>query len=164
MHGSHDDHHRHDRHVHGVGHNGAPAKAVQWHTPHNHDHHHEHAHPPVSDELKDLDLVEKAFCEGFAAASDPTSFLRLAGVPFSATDADGKTLHLLRIEHNTATDVGNITPHLGGGSFRYAPLPGRLTSRRDTLRFVYFDGAKAVPLSFADARSLRNPETGARSG
>src|SRR5512138_1696554 len=119
MHGSHDDHHH--RHGHGVGHNGAPAKAAQWQTPHlSHDHHHDHDDPAVSDEARDLDLVEKAFCEGFAATSDPTSFLRLAGVPFSGKDASGKTLHLLRVEHNATTDIGNITPHFGGGSFRYA--------------------------------------------
>ena len=33
----------------------------------------------------DLDQVEAAFVEGFLAASDPTSFLRLAGIPFKAT-------------------------------------------------------------------------------
>jgi hypothetical protein len=153
MHGSHDDHQHHGQ-GHGVGHNGAPAKAAQWQTPHIHEDHHEHDHPPVSDEFRDLDLVEKAFCEGFAAASDPTSFLRLAGVPFSATDADGKTLHLLRVEHSAATDVGNITPHLGGGSFRYAPLPARLTSRRNDLGFVYFNGSEAIRLSYGAMKKL----------
>ena len=154
MHGSHDDHHHHP-HGHGVGHNGAPAKAAQWQTPHMPDHHdHDHEHPPVSDELKDLDLVEKAFCEGFAATSDPTSFLRLAGVPFSAKDDGGKTLHLLRVEHNAATDIGNITPHLGGGSFRYAPLPAQMTSRRNELHFVYFDGTEAIRLSYSEMKTL----------
>jgi hypothetical protein len=153
MHGSHDDHHHHG-HGHGVGHNGAPAKAAQWQTPHSHDHHHEHDHAPVSDEFRDLDLVEKAFCEGFTATSDPTSFLRLAGVPFSAKDANGKTLHLLRVEHNAATDVGNVTPHLGGGSFRYAPLPARMTSRRSELHFVYFDGSEAIRLGYAEMKKL----------
>ncbi|MBX2806124.1 MAG: hypothetical protein KTR19_09145 [Hyphomicrobiales bacterium] len=153
MHGSHDDH----SHSHGVGHNGAPAKAAQWQTPHLHDHQHDHEHPATNDELKDLDLVEKAFCEGFAAASDPTSFLRLAGVPFTATNSEGKTLHLLRVEHNAATDVGNITPHLGGGSFRYAPLPTRLASRRSEFHFVYFDGVAAIRFSYAEMKKLEAP-------
>jgi hypothetical protein len=154
MHGSHDDHHHHP-HGHGVGHNGAPAKAAQWQTPHAPDHHHDHAPQPVSDEFKDLDLVEKAFCEGFAATSDPTSFLRLAGVPFSAS-RDGKTVHLLRIEQNAATDVGNITPHLGGGSFRYAPLPAQMTSRRNELCFVYFDGTETLRLSYGEMKRLES--------
>ena len=34
----------------------------------------------------DLDLVEMAFVEGFATATDPTSFLRLARIPFEAVD------------------------------------------------------------------------------
>lgn len=154
MHGSHDDHHHHHRHGHGVGHNGAPAKAAQWQTPHIEDHHQEHGHPPVSDEFRDLDLVEKAFCEGFAATSDPTSFLRLAGVPFSGKDASGKILHLLRVEHNAATDVGNVTPHLGGGSFRYAPLPAHMTSRRSDLHFIYFDGSETTRLSYSETKAL----------
>jgi hypothetical protein len=153
MHGSHDDHHHHG-HGHGVGHNRAPEKAAQWQTPHSHDVPHDQDHPQVSDEFRDLDLVEKAFCEGFAATSDPTSFLRLAGVPFSAKDAGGKTLHLLRVEHSAATDVGNITPHLGGGSFRYAPLPAKMTSRRNDLAFVYFDGSEAIRLTYGAVKTL----------
>lgn len=157
MHGSHDHpgHHGH-AHPHGPGHNAAPDKAAQWQTPHAPDHTHEDER--LSDEQKDLDLVERAFCEGFAATNDPTSFLRLAGIPFSGRDAGGKTLHLLRVEHNTATDIGNITPHLGGGSFRYAPLPARLTSRRYSLRFVYFNGVEVTPLTFADAKKLEHFE------
>ena len=33
----------------------------------------------------DIDQVEATFVEGFAATTDPTSFLRLANVPFEAT-------------------------------------------------------------------------------
>ena len=36
--------------------------------------------------------------------------------------------------------MGAVTPPLGGGPFRYDPLPTRLVSRR-LLRFVYFDWA-----------------------
>ncbi len=39
----------------------------------------------------DLDKVEKAFVDGFLAATDPTSFLRLARVPFEMA-ADGAGL------------------------------------------------------------------------
>ena len=105
----------------------------------------------------DLDQVEAAFIEGFLAASDPTSFLRLAGIPFEATAADGATLVLLRVETEVVADVGSVTPHLGGGSFRYDPLPASLVARRRRLRFVYFDGAGLRALGFAAVRGELTP-------
>lgn len=107
-----------------------------------------------SDGERDFDLVAAAFVEGFIAASDPTSFLRLARVPFEAHAADGTKLSLLRVEIDDVTDVGSITPHLGGGSFRYDPLPGRMASRRKRLRFVYFDGQGLHALNLTDAMRL----------
>jgi hypothetical protein len=101
----------------------------------------------------DLDKIEAAFVEGFLAASDATSFLRLAGVPFSATAADGAALSLLRVETEVVADVGSLTPHLGGGSFRYDPLPAPLVASRRRLRFVYFDGAGLRMLNFATVRA-----------
>ena len=91
-----------------------------------------------------LILVEQSFVEGFQSASDPTSFLRLAGIPFSgSTDADGKTLESAsRPTIDQTTDVGSVTPHLGGQSYRYDPLPAKLVSKRRHLRFVYHDGEK----------------------
>jgi hypothetical protein len=146
------DGHSHDHpHPHGPGHNGqAPAR--QWQTPHlpggdDQAHGHDHREP-------DLDLVETAFLDAFPRAPDPTSFLRLAGVPFSAKSPDGKPLRLLRVEAHQATDVGTLTPHLGGNGHRYDPLPAKLTSRRDTLAFVYFDGTGALRLSLAEAKAL----------
>ncbi len=124
---------------------------TQWQTPHL---------PEGSDGAReapaeaDLDLVEKAFVEGFRAASDPTSFLRLAGVPFEARLADGTHLRLLRVALATDVDIGSLTPHLGGGSFRYDPLPAAMVSRRDRLAFVYFDGEATRALDFSAARGL----------
>jgi hypothetical protein len=100
----------------------------------------------------DLDQVEAAFIEGFLDASDPTSFLRLAGVPFKATAPDGAALSLLRVETEVVADVGSVTPHLGGGSFRYDPLPATLVARRRRLRFVYFDGTGLRALGFPAVR------------
>ena len=101
-----------------------------------------------------MDLVEQSFIEGFSAASDPVSFLRLAGVPFRSADRTGKPLCLLRVQLDQTTDVGSITPHLGGQSYRYDPLPAKMTSRRRHLRFVYHDGEGLRALSFAEARGL----------
>jgi hypothetical protein len=61
---------------------------------------------------------------------------------------------LLRVEIEAATDVGGIMPHLGGASFRYDPLPAKITSRRRRLRFVYFDGHGLRPLTLGEVRAF----------
>jgi hypothetical protein len=139
----------------GIGHNrpSEPKRPVQWQTPHRND-----APAGAENHLRpepDLDLVEAAFVEGFLAASDATSFLRLARVPFEGTAADGASLALLRVEVDSVADVGSITPHLGGATFRYDPLPARMVSRRKRLRLIYFDGQKPRMLDLAEATSLQ---------
>ncbi len=157
MHRGHD--HDHDSgglqpQIAGVGHNqvNAPVRPAQWQVLHS-------SPEPggVEDSgaaAADLDLVETAFVEGFLAASDPTSFLRLAKVPFRATASDGTRLALLRAEIDSIADVGAITPHLGGNTFRYDPLPRSMVSRRQRLRFIYFDGAQSRALSLAEVLAL----------
>jgi hypothetical protein len=108
---------------------------------------------------RDLDLVEAAFADGFAAAADPTSFLRLARIPFVGIDSNGRRLHLLRVVIENLADVGSVVPLLGGEGFRYDPLPAQLASRRRHLAFVYHDGAAVRLLDFAEVRSLAD-ETG----
>jgi hypothetical protein len=101
----------------------------------------------------DLDKVEKAFVDGFLAATDATSFLRLARVPFEMAVGDA-TLRLLRVEIDALTDVGSLTPHLGGATFRYDPLPTNFISHRRRLRFVYFDGTELRGLSYVELREM----------
>ena len=60
----------------------------------------------------------------------------------------------LRVEIDAVTDVGGIMPHLGGESFRYDPLPAKITSRRRRLRFIYFDGKEVRPLAIGEVRAL----------
>jgi hypothetical protein len=156
MHRGHDHDHDHwtgDGRAPGLGHNHAhlPKQAVQWQTPHLA---HEHPHEDRTHGEPDLDLVEAAFVEAFTVASDPTSFLRLAHVPFETLSADSAKLTLLRVEADVVTDVGTLTPHLGGQSFRYDPLPAGLVGRRRRLRFIYFDGRGLRELSLAEIREL----------
>jgi len=138
----------------GIGHNRPlPPQALQWQRPHL-------AIETNVTELAvqteaDLDLVEKAFSEGFAVTSDPTSFLRLAQVPFDAIATDGKRLVLLRVETDAVADMGAITPHFGGDTFRYDPLPAKMVSHRRRLRFIYFDGQAPRALKLEDVRRLR---------
>ena len=112
--------------------------------------------PPVDPATADLDLVETAFLEGFARAPDPSSFLRLAGIPFVGEAADGARLHLLRVETEDLVDVGAVMPLVGGAGVAYHPLPARLTSHRRRLAFVYHDGAGPKHLGFAAARALKD--------
>ncbi len=171
MHRGHDHHHDHGAgghthaqshshshveshaHSHSAGHNHGhgPRRTAQWQTPHLPEPPEAQDHPPGE---PDLDLVEKAFVESFASASDPTSFLRLARVPFDAVTTEGVRVSLLRVETSETTDVGAVMPHLGGASFRYDPLPAAMTSRRKTLRFVYFDGRGTLALTLGQVRTL----------
>jgi hypothetical protein len=153
MHRGHDhhDHHHHGGSGHaGPGHNAAGRPAAQWQTPHAPgDHHH-----PESAPEPDFDLIEAAFADSFPKADDPTSFLRLAGIPFSGRNGEGRTLNLLRVEFEEATDVGSVTPHLGGGSLAYNPLPAAMVSRRRRLAFVYQADDGVERLTLVEARSL----------
>jgi hypothetical protein len=150
--GPHDHPHAHSHgHGHAPGHN-ARRDAAQWQTPHLPA---DHVHEAEAVHEHDLDLVEASFVEGFMRASDATSFLRLAGIPFAGAGADGRRLSLLRVEIEDLTDVGSATPLLGGEGLRYDPLPEKLVSRRRSLRFAYHDGAQVVRLDFAAARGLR---------
>jgi hypothetical protein len=165
MHGGHEHDHSHDHSNSsgggslaggpaGSGHNrpNEPRRPAQWQTPHRVD---APAAAEGSDRPEtDLDLVEAAFVEGFLVTSDATSFLRLARVPFEGTAADGAKLALLRVEVDSVADVGSLTPHLGGATFRYDPLPASMISRRKRLRLVYFDGQKPRMLDLAEAMSL----------
>lgn len=152
----HDDHHHAPSHAHAhppaPGHNGGPLPA-QWQRLHRRG---ENAEDPPATERRDFDLVEAAFVEGFARCSDPTSFLRLARVPFIGIDAAGRRLRLLRVEVEELTDIGSLTPLLGGAGMRYAPLPARLASRRRRLRFVYHNGEQIEPLDLTAALALQN--------
>jgi hypothetical protein len=155
MHRGHDhDHHNGHGGAPGAGHNHSPPpkRAVQWQTPHRPQDHVGHGDEPGE---RDLDLVETAFAEGFATADDPTSFLRLANIPFEGEAADGSRLALLRVEIEQVTDVGSVMPHMGGETFRYDPLPASMVTRRGRLRFIYrgADGTRA--LGFTEARALQ---------
>jgi hypothetical protein len=146
--GPHD--HPHDHPHPRPGHNAA-RDAAQWQTPHLPP---GHTQEPITPHERDVDLVEASFVEGFTRCSDATSFLRLAGIPFVGVAADGRRLHLLRVEIEDLTDVGAAVPLLGGAGMHYDPLPEKLVSRRRFLRFAYHDGAQLVRLDFSEARSL----------
>ncbi len=136
----------------GPGHNA--RRPAQWQTPHRPETPGDA--PPEAE--PDLDLVEESFREGFRAASDPVSFLRLAGIPLALTLPDGRRAHLLRVEEEERTDVAAVSPTLGGGH-TVRPLPAKLVTRRRRLRFVYqADDDAPVALAFAEVRAAETVE------
>lgn len=145
----HDHHDHHHHHAPLRGHNHGTV-AGQWQMPHLP----EGATLPVPDRERDLDLVEASFVEGFQEAKDPTSFLRMASIPFVGVGSDGQRLHLLRVETGISADVGSVTPSFGGGAVLYDPLPAQLVQQRKDLAFIYHDGRAQRRLSFGEARRL----------
>ena len=89
------------------GHNSAPGGPTQWQTPHLPEDHHHHDDSEAKE--PDLDLVESVFIQGFTAASDPTSFLRLARIPF-VTERDGARLSLLHVRIDPHENVWPLVP------------------------------------------------------
>lgn len=138
-----------EEHPGGAGHNSREL-ARQWQTPHLPQA--TRSEPGAAE--PDTDLVEDAFIDAFPRAPDPTSFLRLAGVPLVGGTADGKRCRLLRVEISQKTDIGSLSPYLGGGGHRYDPLPAKMVSKRQSLTLVYFDGENTLGLTLGDARAL----------
>jgi hypothetical protein len=60
------------------------------------------------------------------------------------------------LEKTAEIRAGGLTPHLGGGTFRYDPPPSNFVSRRRQLRFVYFDGTTLRGLSYAELREIES--------
>jgi hypothetical protein len=141
-------------HLGAAGHNSA-RPVSQWQTPHLPD---SRSQTATSAGEPDTDLVEDAFVEAFPRAPDPTSFLRLAGVPLIGQTADGRRCCLLRVEISQKTDIGSLSPYLGGAGHRYDPLPAKMASRRQAVTLVYFDGEKSLHLSLNEARGLKHPQ------
>ena len=83
------------------------------------------------------DLLERAFVEGFRAATDKASFLRLAGIPLE-TDIDGEPGYkLMEVRLADSYAVGSAAPGFGGGGLVYHPFPGELVRLTTELVFVY---------------------------
>jgi hypothetical protein len=151
--------HEHEQHHSGngaaaAGGHGRPAAGLptaQWQAPqrpNGYEHYCRHYEA-------DLDQVESAFFEGFAEASDPVSFLKLAGIPFEAFDGAGQRLALLRVECGLGVDVGSLSPRAASEEMRYTPLPRRMVTRRRRVRFLYVDGVSLRSLTLGEVRALK---------
>jgi hypothetical protein len=145
----HDGHdHQHPKHHPGRGHNNPGRVAVQWQRP-------EGEPVPIPGEGEpDLDLVENAFCEAALAASDPTSLLRLARIPFIAELADGTRIRLLSYSIEHEAEIGSVAPGFTAAEPVYHPIPASRVATHRRLRFRYHTAAGLRDFTLAELRGL----------
>lgn len=137
-----------------------PHDIVNGHIGHNHshgDHLHSHMHP--EDEAADLQVLTAQFIDGFVQATDKTSYLKLAGVPFERPSQDGdKALKLIDVELKTDWQVGTASPSFGSRELSYLPFPGEMVRERTNMSLVYVSMAEKQLLDIRDFLSDRKKE------
>jgi len=159
MHEGHDHPPRHRGHRligTGLGHNSHGGKPAQWQSP-------TAGQRPPADGTPDFDLVERAFCRAAETASDATSLLRLAKVPFIAIDGAGQVLRLLSYRIEQETEVGSIAPGFDAATVVYHPVPAPRVRTLRRLRFLYHSVDGLCELALDEAQALRDatPSSGA---
>lgn len=145
----HDHHHNHHDHDH----------APHWHG-HNHAHgDHMHSHMHEHDEAADLQVLAAQFIDGFLQASDKTSYLKLAGVPFERPTKDGaKALKLIDVELKTDWQVGTASPSFGSRELSYLPFPGEMVQERTNMSLIYVSMDERSTLDIRDFLYQRKQE------
>jgi hypothetical protein len=124
------DHRLHQHHAtHGLGHNHAHGEA---------EHLHSHVHgSPENEQAEERKALCAAFVEGFRAASDKPSYLKLAGIPFRRAGKDGLTMHLVDVAITSNWQLGTASPAFASRELSYLPYPGAMVSERETMMFTY---------------------------
>ena len=100
-------------------------------------------------------LLERAFIDGFRAAADKASFLRLARIPTEATIDGQPGYKLLEVRLVDSVAVGTATPGFGTGSLVYQAFPGELIRTETCLRFVYARIDRTREIAWADLSNIR---------
>ncbi|NIA69328.1 hypothetical protein HBA54_12065 [Pelagibius litoralis] len=113
---------------------------------HNHppDHEHLHSHPhegpkgaSPSRQRDDDSLLADALMDGFDAAEDKASFLRMARIPQHLHGADGSTLRLVDVELRYAYQVATASPAFSAEELVYLPFPANMIRERADMVFAY---------------------------
>lgn len=106
---------------------------------HNHHHpDHLHSHMPDADRAEELLVLTTQFIDGFVAAKDKMSYLRIAGVPLEIAAPDGgPAMKLVDVELRTEWQVGTASPSFGSRELSYLPYPGDMVTERTNMGFVY---------------------------
>lgn len=130
-----------------------PHDIINGHIGHNHAHggDHLHSHMPDADKAEELQVLTAQFIDGFSAAKDKMSYLRLAGVPLEIDASDGgPTMKLVDVTLTTEWQVGTASPSFGSRELSYLPYPGDLVTERTNMGFVY------VSLDAKEVKDLRS--------
>ncbi len=117
-----------------------PHDIVNGHIGHNHSHDgdHLHSHMAEADKAEELLVLTTQFIDGFVAAKDKMSYLRLAGVPLEIDAPEGgPKMKLVDVQLTTEWQVGTASPSFGSQELSYLPYPGDLVTERTNMGFVY---------------------------
>lgn len=115
-----------------------PHDIVNGHIGHNHAHDHLHSHLKPEDEAAELQVLAEQFIDGFVAAKDKMSYLRLAGVPLERHEPGGTAhMKLVDVQLTTEWQVGTASPSFGSRELSYLPYPGDMVTERTNMSFVY---------------------------
>ncbi len=102
---------------------------------------------------EDLAALEQAFVQGFRAAPDRQAFLRLAGIPFVRSLADGTTACLVAVRMLSETTVGTVAPGFAGGDLVHHPLPDSMMGAMESVIFRYRSRNGDVDLTFGEVQN-----------
>lgn len=151
--------HDHPHHHHHHDHDHAHPHSHAGHG-HNHAHgNHLHSHMHHEDEAADLQVLATQFIEGYLQASDKTSYLKLAGVPFERASKDGeKALKLIDVELKTEWQVGTASPSFGSRELSYLPFPGEMVQERTNMSLIYVSMNEKSTLDIRDFLYQRKQE------
>ncbi|MEM9550447.1 MAG: hypothetical protein AAGA05_04680 [Pseudomonadota bacterium] len=116
---------------------------------HHHNHHHPHDHNQTDadhlhshmhsvDDAAELQVLTEQFIDGFIAAKDKMSYLRLAGVPLEIDGSGGgPSMKLVDVTLTTEWQVGTASPSFGSRELSYLPYPGEMVTERTNMGLVY---------------------------
>lgn len=147
-----DDHHHHHHHDHSHGHVHGPG--------HNHAHEADHLHSHVGgdaarERAQEAQVLAAAFLDGFRAAEDKTSFLRLAGVPFKIDGEDGLAMHLVEAGISSSWQLGTASPAFGSRELVYLAYPKEMIGERETMTFTYVSLTERLDVDLMEVISMK---------
>lgn len=128
-------HHHGRRTPHPSGHNR------QGEADHLHSHVHGHSNKERAAEIQTL---ATSFIDGFRAAEDKNSYLRLSSIPFRYEGEDGLALHLVDASIVANWQIGTASPAFASRELVYMPFPGAMIAQRETMTFTYVSLTKRL--------------------
>ena len=134
------------------------------HHPHDHnhaaaDHLHSHVHGiSAADRAEELQALSVSFIDGFRAAEDKTSYLRLSGVPFHRQGQDGLEQHLVDARIVSNWQIGTASPAFASRELVYMPFPGSMVDARETMTFTYVSLSERSDIDLIDILHQRQTQ------